>query len=223
MFVKICGVTSEEDALLAVAMDADAVGFVFAPSTRQMRSRDVREIVRRLPHETLTVGVFRDERPERVVEVTHAAGLKAAQLHGAEPERDVAFVRERVPVVLRALPAGDERMGEAARGAADILLVDSEDPGSGTVFDWSLVDGVPRDAKLLLAGGLTPDNVGAAIRRVRPWGVDVSSGVEAEPGRKDATKVRRFVERARAAAEELRGEDPWEPAGDPPYDWQDDA
>lgn len=223
MFVKICGVTSEEDALLAVAMDADAVGFVFAPSSRQMRPDDARDIVRRLPQETLTVGVFRNERPERVCEIVHAARLNAAQLHGGEPDADVAYVKERVPVVVRALPAGDERLRDAADAPADITLVDSKDPGSGRVFDWSLVEGVPKGIKLLLAGGLTPDNVATAIDRVRPWGVDVSSGVEMEPGRKDATKVRRFVEAARRAAAELEAADPWEPLDAPPYDWRDDA
>lgn len=222
MFVKICGVTTEEDALLAVAMDADAVGFVFAPSPRQVRPRDVRDIVRRLPHETVTVGVFRNERPERVVEMVHEAGLRAAQLHGGEPDTAVSYVSERVPLVIRALPAGDDRLRTAGTSAADITLVDSHDPGTGTVFDWSLVDGAPTGIRLLLAGGLTPDNVASAVARVRPWGVDVASGVEAEPGRKDATKVRRFVEEARRAAAELEADDAWEPLADPPYDWMAD-
>lgn len=222
MFVKICGVTSEADALLAVAMGADAVGFVFAPSRRQMRPDDVRDIVRRLPPGTLTVGVFRNERPERVVEVCNTVGLRAAQLHGGEPDTEVRYVRERVPFVIRALPAGDDRLRQARHGPADVLLVDSPDPGSGSVFDWSLLDGVPAGLRLLLAGGLTPENVGQAIRRVRPWGVDVASGVERVPGRKDPTKVRLFVERAREAEAALAEDGGWQPAADPPYDWQAD-
>lgn len=223
MFVKICGVTTEEDALLAVAMDADAVGFIFAPSPRQMRVDDVRDIVRRLPHETMTVGVFRNELSETVVETVHRAGLRAAQLHGNESHESLEFVKARVPLVIRALPAGDERIRSLRPELADILLVDSDDPGSGEVFDWSLVEGVPRSMPLLLAGGLTPDNVESAIRRVRPWGVDVASGVEASPGHKDPTKVRLFVERARQTAEALRAADAWEPVDDPPFDWQVDA
>lgn len=223
MFVKICGVTTEEDALLAVAMDADAVGFVFAPSSRRVRPDDVRDIAKRLPHEVLTVGVFRNERPEQVVQTVNRAGLKAAQLHGGEPDAEIDYVAQRVPVVVQALPAGDERMRTAGRSGAEIVLVDSEDPGSGTAFDWSLVEGVSARMKMLLAGGLTPDNVATAIERVRPWGVDVSTGVEEAPGKKDATRVRRFIEEARRAGEKLRAESGWEPVSEPPYDWQIDG
>ena len=207
---------------IARALGADAVGFVFAPSPRRVHPETVRDIVRRLPGEVVTVGVFRNERPERVVEVVHSAGLRAAQLHGGETDAEVAYVKERVPVVVRALPAGDKRLPQAAKGAADIILIDSKDPGSGTVFDWSLLENAPSGIRLLLAGGLNADNVGAAIRRVRPWGVDVATGVESSPGRKDATKVRRFVEAARRAEAELEAEDGWQPAGDPPYDWMAD-
>lgn len=221
MFVKICGVTTEEDALLAVAMDADAIGFnFFSGSPRRVRPDDVRDIAKRLPHEVLTVGVFRNERPERVVQIVNQAGLKAAQLHGGEPDTEIEYVAERVPVVIQALPAGDERMSSAGKSGAEIVLVDSDDPGSGTVFDWSLVEGVSTRMKMLLAGGLTPDNVSTAIERVRPWGVDVATGVEEAPGKKDATLVRRFVEEARRAGERLRAESDWEPISEPPYDWQ---
>lgn len=223
MFVKICGVTSEEDALLAVAMGADAVGFVFAPSKRQVRPDEVRDIVKRLPPEVLTVGVFRNERAESVCDVVNRIGLRAAQLHGGEPLNEVTYVRERVPMVLQAFTAGDPRLAaEAAKSPADVVLVDSRDPGSGTVFDWSLLEGVPARKPLLLAGGLTPDNVATAIARVRPWGVDVATGVEAKPGRKDPTKVRRFIEAAREAGEALEDGDRWEPIDEPPYDWMAD-
>ena len=107
MFVKICGITSEEDALLAVAMGADAVGFVFAPSTRQMQPVQAYDIVRRLPPDVLTVGVFRDELPQRVVDIVHQVGLKAAQLHGHESIADTAFVRSRVGTVIKAFAAGE--------------------------------------------------------------------------------------------------------------------
>src|SRR5207237_9473827 len=107
MFVKICGTTSEEDALLAVAMGADAVGFIFAPSPRQISPTIVRDIVRRLPPEILKVGVFRNEMPERVVQIVNGAGLKAAQLHGKETPEQAQLVRQRVPVVIQAFAAGD--------------------------------------------------------------------------------------------------------------------
>ncbi|HVM41168.1 MAG TPA: phosphoribosylanthranilate isomerase [Acidimicrobiia bacterium] len=222
MFVKICGVTTEEDALLAVAMGADAVGFVFAPSRRQVRPDDVRDIVRRLPPEVVTVGVFRNERPETVCDVVNRIGLRAAQLHGGETLTEVTYVRERVPMVLQAFPAGDPRLDEASKSPADVILVDSRDPGSGTVFDWSLVEGVPPTKPMLLAGGLTPDNVETAIQRVQPWGVDVATGVEHKPGRKDPTKVRRFIEAANRAFDALGRDDEWQPSAEPPYDWMAD-
>jgi phosphoribosylanthranilate isomerase len=201
VFVKICGITNEDDALLATALDADALGFVFAPSGRQVHPETVRDIAKRLPREVHTVGVFRNERPERVVEIVGRTGLHGVQLHGAEPESEVAWIRERVQFVIQAFTAGDPALAYAAKSAADVILVDSPDPGSGKVFDWRLAEGAPSGIRLLLAGGLNPDNVGEAIRLVRPWGVDVSSGVEEKPGRKDARKLREFVIAARSAGE----------------------
>ncbi len=204
MFVKICGITNEEDALLAVAMDADALGFVFAPSRRQVNVEQARDIVRRLPSEVVTIGVFRDERPERIVEVCNRVGLRGAQLHGREPVAEVRWVRERLRFVIQAYKAGDPGLALAANSPADIVLVDGPNPGSGKVFDWSLADRVPPGVRLLLAGGLHHQNVADAIERVRPWGVDTASGVERSPGRKDATKLRLFVQAAKEAGEQLR-------------------
>jgi phosphoribosylanthranilate isomerase len=225
VFVKIEGITNEEDALLAVALGADALGFVFASgSPRLVTPSDVRDILRRLPPGTVTVGVFRDERPGRVVEIVNGIGLSGAQLHGREPPSEVQYVRARVPFVIQAFRAGDPAVAGAAAGKADIVLLDAAEPGSGKVFDWSLAEGVPPGMRLMLAGGLTPDNVREAIRRVRPWGVDVASGVETEPGsgRKDARRLTRFLEEARSAGAEVEG-DGWVPADASPYDWQADA
>ena len=223
MFVKICGVTNEDDALLAVAMGADAVGFVFAPSPRQVHPEVVRDILKRLPHDTLTIGVFRNETPERVIDIVGRTGLKGAQLHGGETAEDLRLVRLRVPFVIQALPAGDARLAGAGVGpeSADVVLIDSPTPGSGEVFDWSLAEGAPDGVRILLAGGLNPDNVEAAIRKVRPWGVDSASGTEASPGKKDATKVRLFVARAREAGQAL--EEGWTPSSEGPYDWAEDG
>ena len=207
MFVKICGITSESDALLAVAMGADAVGFVFAPSRRQIAPSIARDIARRLPGEILTVGVFRDEMPARVVDIVNSTGLKAAQLHGRETEEMTRHVRSRVPVVIKAF-------------GADAVLLDSPEPGSGRVFDWTIAENRPGDTRVILAGGLDADNVREAIGRVRPWGVDVSSGVEAdrgEPGAKDPRKVMAFVEAAKAAGAELL--DGGVEVEHGPYDW----
>ena len=224
MFVKICGITNEEDALLAVALGADALGFVFAPgSPRQVTPTDVRTIVKRLAPGTTTVGVFRDERPERVVEIVSGVGLGGAQLHGREPASEVRWVRARVPLVIQGYAAGDRALAEAREGGADIVLLDAAEAGSGKAFDWALAEGVPRGMRMVLAGGLTADNVGDAIRRVRPWGVDVSTGVETSPGsgRKDARRLRAFLEAAHRAGDELAA-DGWEPGPSPmsAYDWQ---
>ena len=225
VFVKICGITREDDALLAVAMGADAVGFVFAPSTRQIASGIARDIARRLPPEILTVGVFRDQAPSRVVDIVNSSGLRAAQLHGHESAEDTAWVRARVPFVIKAFSVGDPGLHQLDDYGCDAVLVDGPEPGSGRTFDWSRLGDTLRDRRFILAGGLNPDNVGEAVSRVRPWGVDVSTGVESdrgEPGQKDARRVRAFISAARAA----------QPAEDhdpdldldvvAPYDWMQD-
>ena len=217
MFVKVCGITNEEDALVAVAMGADAVGFVFAPSPRQIAPQRAGEIARRLPAEIVTVGVFQSETRERVVDAAHKARVRAVQLHGVGSPAEGHWIHQRVPLLFRAFAAGDPRLDEADEYGADAILIDSATPGSGEVFDWSLAEGAPSNRRVILAGGLTPANVADAIRVVRPWGVDVCSGVEARPGRKDASKIRAFVEVAKSA----------EPAPPPeqgdrdvrPFDW----
>jgi phosphoribosylanthranilate isomerase len=228
VFVKICGITNEEDALLAVAMGADAVGFLFAPSPRQVQPPQVRDIVRRLPPEVLTLGVFRDETPQRVAELVNLIGLGGAQLHGRESAAEVAWVRERVGFVIKAFAAGDPMFERVADYHADAIMTDGAEPGSGQVFDWSLADSFPLDKKIVLAGGLTPDNVTEAIARVRPWGVDASTGLERAPGRKDATKVMRFINAAKSAGErdavEIDLDDDGRPILDPyDYDWEEDT
>lgn len=199
MFVKICGITNESDALMATAMGTDAVGFVFAPSSRKIQPTQARDIARRLPPEILTVGVFRDEAPQRVVEVVNTAGLRGAQLHGFESPAEVAWVRQRVPFVVKAFAVGHPLLERLADYDVDAVLIDGPEPGAGETFDWDAIAGVVPSAKLLLAGGLRPDNVAAAIGALEPWGVDVSSGVESSPGHKDVRLVRRFINDARAA------------------------
>lgn len=217
MFVKICGVTNEDDALLAVAMGADAVGFVFAPSPRQVAAQHVYDITRRLPPEILTVGVFRDEHPDLVTDTVNRAGLKAAQLHGHESPGVVAEVMGHVRWVIKGVAAGSRDAARANEFGTDLILVDAANPGSGAVFDWNLIDELPEGPRYILAGGLHPDNVAMAVERAIPWGVDVSSGVERSPGRKDPLRVKSFIERARAAAPPQHlGPD------ELPYDWADE-
>ena len=222
MFIKICGITSEQDALLATALGADALGFVFAPSPRQVAVDRARDIARRLPAEVLTVGVFRNELPDRVVNIVHRAGLGAAQLHGHESPEQSREVRSRVPRMIKGFFAIDPGLSDVACYNADVALIDSPTPGGGEVFDWSLVENVPLSGiPLLLAGGLDADNVRRAIHKVAPWGVDVSSGVERAPGEKDPVKMRRFIDAARAAFTEVRMRDRVE-VPDVPYNWEDD-
>ena len=199
MWVKIEGITTEDDALLSIAMGADALGFVFAPSKRQVTVSVASDIVKRLPNDIMTIGVFRDETPEKVVETVHRAGLRGAQLHGHETPEATWWVGERIPFVVKAFAAGDPFVNDATSYRASAVLLDAPSPGSGRVFDWRLADGVPDKTRLVIAGGLNPDNVGAAIEATRPWGVDVATGVESEPGRKDPRLVRAFIANARAA------------------------
>lgn len=204
---------------MAVALGADAVGFVFAPSPRQVTVGVVRDIVRRLPPETVTVGVFRDQSPRFVIDTVQGAGLRAAQLHGHETSADAAEIRPYCQALIVAFPAGDPGLAHADDYQADAILLDAHSPGSGEVFDWSLTEGAPMNRRLILAGGLTPANVAAGISEVRPWGVDVSTGVESDgqPGRKDPRKVQAFIRAARAAAPlDLQHE-----RDDGPFDWAD--
>jgi phosphoribosylanthranilate isomerase len=186
-------------------MGADAVGFNFAAgSSRQIAVTQARDIARRLPPEVMTVGVFRDEAPQRVVEMVNTAGLHAVQLHGHETPAEGEWIRKRVQFLIQAFSAGDRMLDRVAEySAADAILIDSAaGGGSGQVFDWVLVERLPLDRRILLAGGLTPENVADAVHRVHPWGVDVATGVESRPGKKDGSKVRRFINAANEAADE---------------------
>ncbi|MCY3911046.1 MAG: phosphoribosylanthranilate isomerase [bacterium] len=220
MFIKICGITNADDALLATALGADAVGFVIAPSPRQIAPPRVQEIVRLLPPGVLTVGVFRDEAPQRVVEIVNRCGLKAAQLHGRESIAETQLIRDKVPAVIKAFPGGSGALAMADRYGADMVLVDSDNPGSGQVFDWSLAEGAPGGIRLIMAGGLTPENVATAIAKVRPYGVDVSTGVELSPGHKDPARLRAFINAARQAQPSPPAPADDEFDEDAPYDWQ---
>ena len=215
MFVKICGITNEDDALLSVAMGADAVGFNFVQgSKRQIATQVAYDITRRLPPEILTVAIFRNEHPSRVVDLAHKAGVKAVQLHGRETAADTQEIAKAFRWVIKVFDARDPNLPRAHEYGTDMIMIDGPEPGSGKVFDWSLAGDAPDSMKLILAGGLTADNVGAAITEVQPWGVDVATGVEKSPGKKDALAVKRFIENARAhAADPYIGDD------NLPYDW----
>lgn len=205
MFVKICGITNESDALLSVALGADALGFIFAPSARQVSKEQVRDIIRQLPSEVVTIGVFVNERPESVVRSVHEIGLTGAQLHGSEGPAGVEYVSDRVPIVLKGFSGERPPLSKLSKYQVSAVLMDSPNPGSGKSFDWSEIEGLSTRVRLILAGGLKPGNVEEAIRIVRPFGVDVASGVEASPGKKDPAKLRAFITRSRRALSEING------------------
>lgn len=213
-FVKICGVTSEEDALMSIGFGANAVGFIFAPSVRQVTPTQVHDILRRLPPEIISVGVFRNESPQRVVEIANTIGLDAVQLHGSESEETAQYVAQRVRTVIRALPASSDRIRQFDLEGHDYLLLDGDTPGSGMAHGWDVFDRHVFRTPVIASGGLTPSNVGPVVANYPVWGVDVSSGVESAPGIKDPGLVADFVSNARWAAE-TRPED----FDDRPFDW----
>ena len=223
MFVKICGITSEEDALLAVAMGADALGFVMAPGSRRLIRPDaVRDIIKRLPPETVTVGVFRDERPERLVEIVHHVGLTGAQLHGREPLSEVRWVRQRVKFVIQAFAAGDPALSAAANGPADVILVDSPDPGLGPPLRLEArrrrARRHPADARGRAVAGQRGrgDPTGPALGRRR-----VERGRGVARARRTPRKLRRFIQTAHEAGEALADDErPQAASPDGPFDWQ---
>ncbi|MBP7929499.1 MAG: phosphoribosylanthranilate isomerase [Acidimicrobiia bacterium] len=217
MFVKICGITSEQDALLAAGLGADAVGFLFSPSPRRIDARTADFIGRALPPEVIRVGVFRNEHRDHVVRTVHRARLQAVQLHGSEPLSDIAFIVERVSVVIHAMAYDDSRLDHLDDDPSQIVLIDGPTPGSGQSYDWTAVKRPPPDVRFMVAGGLTPDNVAQAINVLAPWGVDVSSGVESTPGLKDPRKVRRFIRAAKDAGRDIDRTAPIR--AELPYDW----
>ena len=198
MFVKICGITRLQDALCAVEHGADAIGFIFAESKRKVSISIVSEIVEQLPKNFLTIGVFRDQNPQQIIETIHEAGLVGAQLHGQESVQEVAEVASVIKFIVKSVVAGSVDAKNADQFATEMIMVDSANPGSGTNYDLNLLRELPPSVRLILSGGLTVSNVAPSIKTASPWGVDVSSGVESTPGIKDYSKIRDFIANARA-------------------------
>jgi phosphoribosylanthranilate isomerase len=200
--VKICGVTNVADARAALASGADAIGLNFySKSPRAVTVDGAREIVQGLPGEVCLVGVFVNEARARVAQIAGELGLSAVQFHGAESPEDCLGWGELK--VIKALPAEgrEDLVGLAARYSQAYLLVDAPSAahgGSGCTFDWSWAATLPRE-RLVVAGGLTAANVADAVRALRPLAVDVASGVEVSPGRKDHGKLEAFIGAAKAA------------------------
>ena len=201
--IKICGLTRAEDVFHAADSGADFLGFIFVPSTPRFiepeRAAELVEPLRDREQKPRIVGVFRDASVEYMRQIAQLVGLDLVQLHGSESEEDVRDVG--VPVV-KTFRVGDTLPDTTCVPSAEWLLFDTYDErrigGTGRRFDWSLLAMYPRTKPFFLAGGLSPDNIAAAISLVRPDAVDVSSGVEGdEPGVKDHDKIRQLFERVR--------------------------
>jgi phosphoribosylanthranilate isomerase len=203
LFVKICGITSVRDAQLAVDAGADAIGLNFyQKSSRYLTPAKARRIVEALPSFVWAVGIFVNESLEFVRDVTEVARLDVAQLHGDERP---SYVKQLVGRTMKALHVDEAPALALARGYASVeaLVLDAAQPGfggGGLTFDWSLAKTLAAQRPILLAGGLTPANVARAVKAVRPFGVDVASGVESAPGIKDARKLAAFIRAARSSS-----------------------
>lgn len=197
--IKICGITSLRDALTAVEAGADALGFVFAPSPRRVTPEQAAAIIRELPPFVTTVGLVVDQDPLPILEL---CPVDVLQYHGAESPETVAAAPRRAVKAFRVRASADLQSLATYRCSA--FLLDAYVPGlaggTGRQFPWELAREAQRFGRpVIVAGGLTPDNVAQCIEQTRPYGVDVSSGVESSPGRKDPHKVRTFIQAARSA------------------------
>jgi phosphoribosylanthranilate isomerase len=208
--VKICGITRLEDARMAVELGAAALGFNFyPPSPRYVEPRAARATIRELPPLVTTVGVFADESDEaHVLAVGREAGIRTIQLHGPRypgAERNGSLAG--YPLIRAVAVGGGFKVETLECLAASAFLLDGFDPaflgGTGKTFDWSLAREAKKYGTIILAGGLTPENVGQAIREVEPFAVDVASGVESRPGIKDPRKLRSFFEAVKQADREI--------------------
>ena len=202
--IKICGITNKEDALAAAHLGADALGFVFAASPRKVSAESAREIIKTLPPFVKTVGVFVDEDPERVSSIAAMCGLDILQLHGSESVDYCGSFDRRVIKAVRMQSQDELKNLSKYVDVVDGLLLDTYVPnkpgGTGITFDWKLAVEARRYGRIILAGGLNPENVAAAIKMVKPYAVDASSGLERSPGVKDHEKVAQFIREATEAA-----------------------
>jgi phosphoribosylanthranilate isomerase len=202
--VKVCGITNLEDALLSTEAGADGLGFNFWPRSKRYIEPDAAtSMIAQLPPSVTPVGVFVDEEPASVERVARRTGVRGVQLHGDESPETASALAAQGFLVLKAFRVGKGFQPEALQryaGVAGFLLdadVRGEKGGTGRTFDWSQAKAARRFGRIVLAGGLTVANVSEAIRQAQPFGVDVCSGVEQAPGRKDHRRLREFVRLAR--------------------------
>ena len=198
-FVKICGVTNQEDAFLAIDFGCDAIGFNFvSTSKRRVETEFVKNLVKKLPNGIMSVGIFSDFTPEEITRIVETTGLNAAQMHGNESHEDCQLVAKSVPFTIKALPFDSSDLSNFDDYGVDFLLLDSNTPGEGKRFDWNISAECIKSEKLILAGGLNVENLSAGIEKFSPFGVDVATGVESEPRRKDPELLKIFIETAKS-------------------------
>jgi phosphoribosylanthranilate isomerase len=201
--VKICGITNPDDAVSAVDFGADALGFVFFKgSPRFISHKDAAAVIKNLPSFITTIGVFVDEKPGQIEKIIGITGIDVVQLHGNEPPEMCDLSRRIIKAIrVKTLESLDPLIHY--RGKVSAFLLDTFTPdvfgGTGQIFNWDIATYAKQFGRIILAGGLNPDNISDAVKRVRPYGVDVSSGVESEKGKKDHKKMKLFIERAKAA------------------------
>lgn len=199
--IKICGITRLEDAILAVELGADALGFIFAQSSRNVDHETARKIIASLPPFVNTVGVFLDEEQETVRKIAAFCRLDWIQLHGNESPEYCKTLGLKVLKVIRVKNQDSIASMVSYRGYVQGFLLDTDvkgvPGGTGKTFNWELAEQAKEYGSVILSGGLDPGNVCKAIEKVRPYGVDVSSGVEKSPGIKDPDKLRVFFSNAR--------------------------
>jgi phosphoribosylanthranilate isomerase len=197
LFIKISGVTSEADALFSIGLGATAVGFDFALTPRQISVSTAHDIVRRLPQGALSVGVFRSELPQRIVEIANTIGLSAVQIDGPASSDEVNYIAERVNTVLRMVPDGTERLGVTA-GVDYLVLPEVDDPDVLADSLELFMESDPR-IPVIASGGLNSSSVVDVVQNFPVFGVDVRAGVESAPGVKDPAMLGEFIANARWA------------------------
>ena len=201
--IKICGTTNLDDALMAVDAGADALGFIFVPNTpRYLHPDEAAKIIEELPPFITTVGLFVNAKHSEIDTIANGCALDAVQLHGEEPPELCQTLNRRVVKAFRVKDESTLSHLHDYRVSAYLLdtYVKGAMGGTGRVFDWNLAVKAKKYGRIILAGGLNPENIASAILQVRPYGVDVSSGVEMSPGCKDPAKIKAFISAVRAAA-----------------------
>lgn len=203
--IKICGITNKQDAIEASGLGVDMLGFVlYKNSKRYIEPKNIRDVLNEVPDTIAKVGVFVDENAKKVIEIAQDCSLDMLQFHGKESPEYCAQFKDSYKII-KAFRIQDKKSLENINGYdVDYYLLDTHidglKGGTGKTFDWKLIEGYELLKPVILSGGLTPENVGSAIQNVAPYGVDVSSGVEVSPGKKDLKLMKEFVDNVRKIA-----------------------